>query len=53
MSDPIKKTSPALVAAAWVIVALPLSWGLYQSVIKTKPLFTSPPAPPAQTAPVK
>ncbi len=45
--------SPAwLIALAWIVVALPLSWGLYQSILKSKPLFMGPapaasPAPPA------
>ena len=50
MSDNSLKTSPLLVAAAWVIVALPLGWGLYQSIMKSKPLFNGP-APAAQVAP--
>jgi len=40
MSNSPQRTSPLLVVAAWVIVALPLGWGLYQSVIKAKPIFT-------------
>jgi hypothetical protein len=24
---------------AWIVVALPLSWGVYQSVLKSLPLF--------------
>ncbi len=44
------KTPLALVLAAWVVVAIPLGWGLYQSVVKSLPLFTSeaPPAAPAR-----
>lgn len=33
------KTSPILIAAAWLVVALPLGWGVYQSVVKSLPLF--------------
>ena len=39
------KTPLALILAAWVVVALPLGWGLYQSLVKSRPLFTSEPAP--------
>ena len=39
MSENSSKTSPLLVATAWVIVALPLGWGLYASIVKSKPLF--------------
>ena len=55
MSDSPAKTSPLLIAAAWIIVAIPLGWGLYQSIIKSKPLFsgvtaTAPAAPAAAPA---
>jgi hypothetical protein len=51
MNDTPAKTPPILVLAAWVIVALPLSWGLYQSVIKSKPLFSNAAAPAAPVVP--
>jgi hypothetical protein len=41
-----RKTSLAVVLLAWVVVAIPLGWGLYQSVVKATPLFTA-----AATAP--
>ncbi len=50
MSETPSKTSPLLVAVAWVIVSLPLGWGLYQSVMKSKPLFSGVTAPAAQPA---
>jgi hypothetical protein len=34
-----RKTSPLLLAAAWTVVAIPLTWGVYQTVIKSLPLF--------------
>ena len=34
-----KKTSPLLLAAAWIVVALPLAWGVYQTAVKSLPLF--------------
>jgi len=45
----MKKTSPLLVALAFLVVALPLGWGLYRSIVNSKPLFTAtqPPAAPA------
>jgi hypothetical protein len=50
MSSHSTKTSPLTVLLAWVIVAVPLGWGLYQSITKSKPLFmvggnTQPTAP--------
>jgi hypothetical protein len=38
MNEP-KKTPLALVVLAWLVVALPLAWGLYQSVMKSMPLL--------------
>jgi hypothetical protein len=35
-----RTTSLAVVVLAWVVVAMPLGWGLYQSIVKSKPLFT-------------
>lgn len=37
------RTSPLAIALAWVIVALPLGWGVYQSVVKALPLFQTGP----------
>lgn len=34
-----KPTSPLAIALAWLVVALPLGWGVYQSVVKSLPLF--------------
>ena len=39
MSIPTQKTSPLKIAAAWILVAIPLGWGVYQSVVKSLPLF--------------
>jgi hypothetical protein len=55
----MKKTSPLAVVLAFLVVLVPLSWGLYRSVKNSLPLFTTrPPAPavpavpaPATTAP--
>ncbi len=36
--DP-QKTSVLFLVLAWAVVAVPLAWGLYQSVEKALPLF--------------
>jgi hypothetical protein len=36
----MKKTPPALVFLAFLVVALPLGWGLYRSIKNSLPLFT-------------
>jgi hypothetical protein len=39
MSRPGEKTSPLLLAAAWLVVTIPLAWGVYQTAKKSLPLF--------------
>ena len=34
-----KKTSPATVALAWLVVAIPLLYGIYYTVLKASALF--------------
>ena len=49
MSDPRqRKTSPLALAIAWIVVMIPLAWGVYQTAIKALPLFAGP---TAQAAP--
>ncbi len=35
----IKKTSPAAVAMAWLVVAIPLAYGVYYTALKALALF--------------
>jgi hypothetical protein len=44
VSNPQKKTSPWVIAFAWIVVTIPLGWGVYESVIKSLPLFQAAPA---------
>ena len=42
------RTSPLRIFLAWIVVLIPLGWGVYQSVVKSLPLFYQTPAwPPA------
>jgi hypothetical protein len=34
----------------WIIVGIPLGWGLYTSIQKSKPLFNAPLTAPAKPA---
>ena len=34
-----KKTSAGLIAAAWIVVSLPLAWGIYKTIEKAIVLF--------------
>jgi hypothetical protein len=49
VKGPVAKTPLAVVLCAWVVVAVPLGWGLYESVVKARPLFSTG-APPAADA---
>jgi len=46
-----KSTSPALVAAAWIVVSIPLGWGIYNTALSAVKLFTH--LQPAATQPQK
>jgi hypothetical protein len=35
-----KKTSAGLVAVAWIVVSLPLAWGIYNTALGAARLFT-------------
>ena len=50
----MKKTSPLTIFLAFLVVALPLGWGLYRSVRNAAPLFTgSQPSAAAPAQPAK
>jgi hypothetical protein len=54
--DPVKKSSPLLIAFAWLIVIVPTAWGLNYTVQNAMKLFTAPTpsaTAPAATAPAK
>ena len=39
-----KPSSPALIAFAWIIVGVPLAWGVYKSAVNAAKLFEPQPA---------
>jgi len=51
----VKKSSPVLIGAAWVIVVLPTLWGLNYTVQNALKIFAKPAAvsAPSKAAPVK
>jgi hypothetical protein len=49
MDEPIKKSSPLLIAAAWAIVIIPTAWGLNYTVQNAMKIFTK--ATPTTTTP--
>lgn len=51
-----RASSPALIALAWILVGVPLGWGVYKSALNAEKLFQAPPpaataAPSSSTAP--
>jgi hypothetical protein len=50
-STAVKKSSPLLIAAAWIIVIVPTAWGLNYTVRNAMKLFAS--STSAATAPAK
>jgi hypothetical protein len=40
----VKKTSVAMVLFAWLVVGVPAGWGVYNTVLNAKKLFTTAPA---------
>ena len=55
MSENTKKSSPAMILLAWVLVGVPLTWGVYNTLLNSMKLFQAPAAPaaPAAGAPTK
>jgi hypothetical protein len=35
-----KKSSLLVIAVSWIVVLIPLGWGVVQSVVKSLPLFS-------------
>jgi hypothetical protein len=38
-AQPESKTSTLRTAIYWIIVLIPLGWGIYESIVKSLPLF--------------
>ena len=39
-----KKSSTLVIVVSWIVVLIPLGWGVVQSVVKSLPLFQMPAA---------
>ncbi len=51
MAEPVRKSSPALIATAWFVVVVPTLWGLTFTVQNALKLFKNPPAAAAPAHP--
>ena len=47
MPEPAKRSSPLLIAAAWLVVIIPACWGLSYTIKNAAKLFVRPDAPAA------
>jgi hypothetical protein len=43
MAEPTKKSSAAAILLAWLLVGVPLGWGVYNTILGSMKLFTPPP----------
>ena len=50
MAD-VRPSSTAIIALAWIIVGVPLGWGVYKSALNAVKLFQPQPAATAPAAP--
>jgi hypothetical protein len=39
MAENTKKSSPALILLAWLVVGIPLGWGVYNTFLNSMKLF--------------
>jgi hypothetical protein len=53
MAESAKKSSGALILFAWLIVGIPLSWGVYNTLLNSMKLFQAPAASTSSVAPIK
>jgi hypothetical protein len=44
MAENTKKSSAALILAAWLVVCIPLAWGVYFTVLNSMHLFAAVPS---------
>lgn len=49
--DEVRKSSPAMIAIAWIIVGVPLGWGVYKSTLNAVKLFQPQPVATAPAVP--
>jgi hypothetical protein len=50
MPDSTRKSSPAMILFAWLLVGVPLAWGVYNTVLNSQKLFQ---VAPVSSAPAK
>jgi hypothetical protein len=51
MSQSAEKSSAAVILFAWLLVGVPLGWGVYNTVLSSMKLFQTPPVKTAAPTP--
>lgn len=51
MTENVKKSSAAAILLAWLLVGIPLGWGVYNTVLNSLKLFQAAPAAAPAAAP--
>jgi hypothetical protein len=44
MTEEVKKSSAGLILVAWLVVGIPLGWGVYNTLLNSMKLFQPAPA---------
>jgi hypothetical protein len=52
MTDTAKKSPAALILLAWLVVSIPLGWGVYNTLLNSMKLFQSAPAQSTPASPM-
>lgn len=47
MAETTKQSSAAAILFAWLLVSIPLGWGVYNTLLNSMKLFQAPAAAPA------
>jgi hypothetical protein len=50
MADNEKKSPAGMILLAWLLVGIPLGWGVYNTLLSSMKLFQSTPVPAAAPA---
>jgi hypothetical protein len=51
MAENTKKSSGATILLAWLLVGVPLGWGVYNTLLSSMKLFQAPARPTAPVTP--
>lgn len=53
MAETVKKASAVTILLAWLLVCVPLGWGVYNTLLSSMKLFQAPPVQSAPAVPTK